>query len=106
MKILGFHLCCKINAGAFFSEFFPLFTGVAWLSSVRVVRCLVNSCSERNFDVFFLKPSGFEKKITAHHSERKVKMMSNRHGPYGLGYFACYNGRYKNNANLQKCAFL
>jgi len=21
-------------------------------------------------------------------------MMSNRHGPYELGYYTCYNGRY------------
>ncbi len=30
-------------------------TGVAWLSSARVVRCLVNSFNERNFGYFFHK---------------------------------------------------
>jgi len=30
------------------NNYYYSFTGVAWLSSVRIVRCLVNSANERN----------------------------------------------------------
>jgi hypothetical protein len=56
------------------------FTGVAWLSSARVVERLVKSSNERN--PLFL----FEQKKLPSNARRKVRKMSSRHGPYELGY--------------------
>jgi len=53
-KALGFFLQIKsLRGSTFYFAAAILFTGAAWLSSVRVVRCLVNSCSERNLEDFF-----------------------------------------------------
>ena len=61
------------------------YTGAAWLSSVRAVRCLVKSTNERNpYDVL---PAG--KAGNSHHTarlrERKVGMTSSQYGPYAQG---------------------
>ena len=57
------------------------YTGGAWLSSARVVRCWVNSRNERNpyFELSFLK-------ILPVTSRRKVRMTSSQYAPYVLGY--------------------
>ena len=61
------------------------FTGAAWLSSVRAVRCLVKSTNERN-------PYGPLPAGKAGHSghtaclrRRKVGMTSSQYGPYAQG---------------------
>ena len=66
-------------------------TGGAWLSSARVVRCLVESCNERNPRRQLLRPfslGGGEQETgeTAAESRRKVGTTSSPHGPYGMGY--------------------
>src|SRR3989344_5284051 len=58
------------------------FTGAAWLSSARVVRCRLKCLNERN-PHRLLYHSG-EPASTM--SERKVGTMSNHHSPYPLGY--------------------
>ncbi len=64
------------------------YTGAAWLSSARVVRCWVKSRNERN--PYCLLPAGLrtlgtqiELPVT---NRRKVGMTSSHHGPYVLGY--------------------
>ncbi len=62
------------------------YTGAAWLSSARVVRCWVKSRNERN--PYCLLPAfrmgtQTEQPVT---NRRKVGMTSNHHGPYVLGY--------------------
>eukprot|EP00958_Prasinococcus_capsulatus_P027699 scaffold5782_cov618-Prasinococcus_capsulatus_cf.AAC.18 len=52
-------------------------TGAAWLSSARVVRCLVQSCNERNP---FLENSLNLKRLPTIH-RRKAGMTSSPHGP-------------------------
>ena len=56
-------------------------TGAAWLSSARVVKCRVKSFNERNphsmLNVHRKLP-----RLTG----RKVRMTSNQHGSYALGY--------------------
>ena len=61
-------------------------TGVAWLSSARVVRCWVKSRNERNPHPYLPAPrAGTIRKLPVI-NRRKVRMMSSHHGPYGLGY--------------------
>ena len=57
------------------------YTGGAWLSSARVVRCLVKSINERNpcNQLYF---SGRTAPVTG----RKEGTTSNHHAPYVLGY--------------------
>ena len=60
-------------------------TGAAWLSSVRAVRCLVKSTTDRNpFDVMPAGQAG-----NSHHTaclrRRKVGMTSSQYGPYIQG---------------------
>ena len=63
-----------------------LHTGVAWLSSARVVRCWVKSRNERNPYPYLpaVRPGTIRKLPVI--NWRKVGMMSSHHGPYGLGY--------------------
>ena len=56
-------------------------TGAAWLSSVRAVKCTVNSDNERN-PYFKLQCLKELPRLTG----RKVGMTSNQHGSYALGY--------------------
>jgi hypothetical protein len=62
------------------------FTGAAWLSSARVVRCWVKSRNERNPLplVASIKLGTLEGLPTL--SRRKVGMTSSPHGPYVQGY--------------------
>ena len=62
---------------------FSFYTGVAWLSSVRGVNCSVKSFNERN--PCFKKINFFFKKLQIKNL-RKVRMTSNQHDPYELGY--------------------
>ena len=74
------------------------FTGVAWLSSARVLRCLVKSFNERNpheILLFYFLTSIHFSVIEVNKSTffilpviywRKVRMTSSPHDPYGLGY--------------------
>ncbi len=61
-------------------------TGVAWLSSARVVRCWVKSRNERNPHPYLpaVRPGTIRKLPVI--NRRKVGTMSSHHGPYGLGY--------------------
>ena len=61
------------------------FTGAAWLSSVRAVRCLVKSTNERN--PFEQLPAGDagNSAQTARLRGRKVGMTSSQYGPYAQG---------------------
>ncbi|KAL9409185.1 hypothetical protein AB3S75_047549 [Citrus x aurantiifolia] len=88
------------------------YPGAAWLSSARVVRCLVKSYNERNPRFVLLRhapkekvfatevttTSSWRRRKTRHSGEppggvglpviywRKVGMTSSPHGPYGLGH--------------------
>ncbi len=61
-------------------------TGVAWLSSARVVRCWVKSRNERNPYPYL--PAGYagNYKETAGDKPEEGGDDSSHHGPYGLGY--------------------
>ena len=61
-------------------------TGVAWLSSARVVRCWVKSRNERNPHQMLPARNGGNSSETARVSGRKVGMTSSQHGPYTWGY--------------------
>jgi hypothetical protein len=61
---------------------FNFCTGVAWLSSVRVVICLVKSFNERN--LYLLLIEKLQKPPVR--NGRKVEMTSSPYGPYELGY--------------------
>jgi hypothetical protein len=59
-------------------------TGVAWLSSARVVRCLVHSFNERNpFGELFQRNTLSTLPVIYW---RKERITSSHHDPYGLGY--------------------
>ena len=72
-------------------------TGVAWLSSARVVRCWVKSRNERNpYLLLLIMPSGMKnsRETAADKAEEggdDVKSVR----PLRLGLHTCYNGRYK-----------
>ena len=59
-------------------------TGGAWLSSARVVRCLVKSSNERNPYCQLLRKSTLARLPLT--KRRKAGMTSNHHAPYDLGY--------------------
>ena len=62
------------------------FTGGAWLSSARVVRCWVKSRNERNPRSMLpaVRP-GTHRRLPGS-TRRKVGMTSNHHAPYVLGF--------------------
>ncbi len=63
-----------------------LYTGAAWLSSARAVRCWVKSRNERNpchLLPAFRMGTQMELPVT---NRRKVGTTSSHHGPYVLGY--------------------
>ena len=68
------------------SAFGSLKTGVAWLSSARVVRCWVKSRNERNPHPMLPADNAGNSSETARVSGRKVGMTSSQHGPYAWGY--------------------
>ena len=59
-------------------------TGGAWLSSARVVRCLVKSSNERNPYCQLLRKSTLARLPLT--KRRKVGTTSNHHAPYILGH--------------------
>ena len=59
-------------------------TGGAWLSSARVVRCWVKSRNERNPCCQLLRKSTLARLPLT--KRRKVRMTSNHHALYDLGY--------------------
>ena len=63
-----------------------LYTGGAWLSSARVVRCWVKSRNERNPRPMLPARNGGNSWETAGVTRRKVGMTSNHHAPYVLGF--------------------
>ena len=71
-------------------------TGVAWLSSARVVRCLVSSFNERNpleklFGILVQVPSFFQ---TASDILEEGGDDVKSSWPLWTGLHTCYNGRY------------
>ncbi len=78
MVILGYRNVTVSSAGSH--------TGVAWLSSARVVRCWVKSRNERNPHPYLpaVRPGTIRKLPVK--NRRKVGTTSSHHGPYGLGY--------------------
>src|SRR6195952_4631482 len=71
-------------------------TGVAWLSSARVVRCWVKSRNERNPHPMLPSGQAGNSWETAGVTRRKVRMTSSQHGPYILGYtHATMDGRQR-----------
>ena len=65
------------------SAFWNVYTGGAWLSSARVVRCWVKSRNERN--PYPQLPLRNLRRLPVL-SRRKVRMTSSHHAPYALGY--------------------
>ncbi len=61
-------------------------TGVAWLSSARVVRCWVKFRNERNPRPYLPAVLPGTLRILPMLDRRKVGMTSSQHGPYGMGY--------------------
>ncbi len=61
------------------------YTGAAWLSSARVVRCWVKSRNERNpcIQLPLVRPGTLEGLPAT--SRRKVGTTSSHHGPYAQG---------------------
>ena len=67
------------------SRFRRCYTGGAWLSSARVVKCWVKSRNERNPHVLLPASNVGNSEQTAHVSGRKVGMTSSHHAPYAWG---------------------
>ncbi len=65
------------------SAVWNVYTGGAWLSSARVVRCWVKSRNERN--PYFCCLFGTLKRLPVI-NRRKAGMTSSQHAPYTLGY--------------------
>ena len=61
------------------------YTGAAWLSSVRAVRCLVKSSNERNPYDLLLTDNAEDSNQTARLRGRKVGTTSSQYGPYIQG---------------------
>ena len=62
------------------------YTGAAWLSSARAVRCWVKSRNERNPCCQLPTDNAGDSGGTAGANRRKVGMTSSHHGPYVQGY--------------------
>src|SRR3984957_8314089 len=77
-------LTCGLRRGDTLT--FGTHTGVAWLSSARVVRCWVKSRNERNPHPMLPASKVGNSWETAGVTRRKVRMTSSQHGPYTLGY--------------------
>lgn len=78
----GLTWSCKLVKA---SRFRRCFTGGAWLSSARVVKCWVKSRNERNPHVLLPAVKAGHSKQTAAVKRRKVGMTSSHHAPYALG---------------------
>jgi hypothetical protein len=74
-------------------------TGVAWLSSARVVRCWVKSCNERNpYSYLPASNVGNYKKTASDKLEEGGDEVKSS-WPLWVGLHACYNGVYKEQQN-------
>ncbi len=71
------------------------FTGGAWLSSARVVRCWVKSRNERNPRSMLPARNGGDSWETAGVNSEEGGDDVKSSCPLCLGLHACYNGRYK-----------
>ncbi len=85
-------------AGPGWKQSFPFwgrFTGSAWLSSARVVRCWVKSRNERNPRSMLPARNGGDSWETAGVNSEEGGDDVKSSCPLCLGLHACYNGRYK-----------
>ena len=71
------------------------YTGGAWLSSARVVRCWVKSRNERNPCLVLPARYGGDSRETAGVNSEEGGDDVKSSCPLCLGLHACYNGRYK-----------
>ena len=78
----GLTCSCKLPKR---SRFRRCYTGGAWLSSARVVKCWVKSRNERNPHVLLPACNDGNSEQTASVKRRKVGMTSSHHAPYALG---------------------
>ena len=78
----GLTCSCKLPKS---SRFRRCYTGGAWLSSARVVKCWVKSRNERNPHVLLPASNVGNSEQTASVKRRKVGMTSSLHAPYTLG---------------------
>ena len=72
-----------------------VYTGGAWLSSARVVRCWVKSRNERNPYSMLPARNGGDSWETAGVNSEEGGDDVKSSCPLCLGLHACYNGRYK-----------
>ena len=70
------------------------YTGAAWLSSARVVRCWVKSRNERNPRLLLLPVRGLSEGTAGDNPEEGVDDVKSS-WPLHPGLHTCYNGRYK-----------
>ena len=70
-------------------------TGVAWLSSARVVRCMVKSSNERNPYPYLPAHNGGNYKETAGHKPEEGGDDVKSSWPLWVGLHTCYNGKYR-----------
>ncbi len=70
-------------------------TGVAWLSSARVVRCWVKSRNERNPHPYLPAGNAGNYKETAGDKPEEGEDDVKSSWPLRVGLHACYNGNYR-----------
>ncbi len=70
-------------------------TGVAWLSSARVVRCMVKSSNERNPYPYLPAHNGGDYKETAGDKPEEGGDDVKSSWPLRPGLHTCYNGKDK-----------
>ena len=70
-------------------------TGVAWLSSARVVRCMVKSSNERNPYPYLPARKGGNYRETAGHKPEEGGDDVKSSWPLWAGLHTCYNGWYR-----------
>ena len=70
-------------------------TGVAWLSSARVVRCWVKSRNERNPCPYLPARNGGNSKETAGDKPEEGEDDVKSSWPLRPGLHTCYNGKYR-----------
>ena len=70
-------------------------TGVAWLSSARVVRCMVKSSNERNPYPYLPARNGGNYRETAGQKPEEGGDEVKSSWPLWIGLHTCYNGKYR-----------